>query len=83
MKCLGRLWVIMYLAGALAACGQKGPLVLPDAPKRKHTTPTMPGAAKPQSTGESSPAPADAKPATSPAPPANPSPQPAQTPPQP
>ena len=77
MKCLARLWVIVYLTGALAACGQKGPLVLPDAaPKHKHTVPTLPGAAKP-------PAPANTGPATTPVPPAGQAPQPAPTPPQP
>jgi predicted small lipoprotein YifL len=27
------LWVALCLAGLLVGCGQKGPLVLPDAPK--------------------------------------------------
>jgi predicted small lipoprotein YifL len=63
------------LAGALLACGQKGPLVMPDAQKHKRTIPTLPGApAKPTGSGTPKPAPADgtattAPPAPAPAPP--------------
>jgi predicted small lipoprotein YifL len=58
------------LAGALLACGQKGPLVMPDAQKHKRTIPTLPGA-PPKATGGSGtpkPAPSDGT-ATTPAPP--------------
>jgi predicted small lipoprotein YifL len=41
-----RLWLPLCLAGMLAGCGQKGPLVQPDAPKHKKTTST-PAAAAP------------------------------------
>lgn len=49
---------------ALLGCGQKGPLVLPDAPKHKRTIPALPQPTKPKgdapSTGEgTSAAPAD------------------------
>jgi predicted small lipoprotein YifL len=81
MKGLVRLWVIVYLTGALTACGQKGPLVLPDAAaKRKHTLPTLPGTATPKNSADTRPAPADANPATTPAPPASPTPQPSPSP---
>jgi len=85
MKGLVRLWVIVYVGGTLAACGQKGPLVLPDvAAKRKHAVPTLPAPATPNNTGVVSPAPADANPATTPAPPASSAaPEPSPTPPQP
>ncbi|HSZ10283.1 MAG TPA: lipoprotein [Steroidobacteraceae bacterium] len=56
------------LAGALLACGQKGPLVMPDAQKHKRTIPTLPGA-KPTG-GSDTPKPASAdETATTPAPP--------------
>jgi predicted small lipoprotein YifL len=58
------------LAGALLACGQKGPLVMPDAQKHKRPIPTLPGAIKPGSGGEAAkPAPASGT-ATTPVPPA-------------
>jgi predicted small lipoprotein YifL len=64
------------LAGALLACGQKGPLVMPDAQKHKRTIPTLPGApAKPTGGSTPKPAPSDgtattpASPAPAPAPP--------------
>jgi predicted small lipoprotein YifL len=46
---------------ALVACGQKGPLVMPDAQKHKRTIPTLPGApAKPASdNATATPAPTD------------------------
>jgi|GEM_PF-5038191 len=58
------------LAVALLACGQKGPLVMPDAQKHKRPIPTLPGAIKPGSSGEAAkPAPASGT-ATTPASPA-------------
>jgi predicted small lipoprotein YifL len=44
-----RVLVLLTLAAAAAACGQKGPLVLPDAqhPRKKVKFPTLP---KPSST---------------------------------
>jgi predicted small lipoprotein YifL len=65
--------MLICLAGTMLACGQKGPLVLPDeAAKHKRTIPAPP-AAKPAPAGEgttTSPAPAPATPA--PAPPQQP-----------
>ena len=52
-----RLWLPLCLAGILAGCGQKGPLVLPDAPKHKKTTPTRPNAAPRPASVWSGPAP--------------------------
>jgi predicted small lipoprotein YifL len=42
-----RVWVLLALAAAAVACGQKGPLVLPDAqhPRKKVKFPAVP---KPQ-----------------------------------
>jgi predicted small lipoprotein YifL len=37
---IARLWVPLCLAGLVAACGQKGPLVHPDAPKHKKAMPS-------------------------------------------
>jgi predicted small lipoprotein YifL len=37
--------MIIALAGLVLACGQKGPLVLPDAPKHKRSAPAKPGPA--------------------------------------
>jgi predicted small lipoprotein YifL len=45
MKCSLRGIVIVALAGLLLACGQKGPLVLPDAPKHKRGAPAQPAPA--------------------------------------
>jgi predicted small lipoprotein YifL len=54
-----RLWLPLCCAGMLVGCGQKGPLVLPDAPKHKKVrAPAAPAPAKP---------PATAPPATGPA----------------
>jgi predicted small lipoprotein YifL len=61
-----RVFVLLALAAAAAACGQKGPLVLPDAqhPRKKVKFPTPP---KPPSTTSDAPAATD--PAKDPAPP--------------
>jgi predicted small lipoprotein YifL len=62
-----RVLVLLALGAAAAACGQKGPLVLPDAqhprkkvklpavPKPPSTSPTTPGAATPPSAPASAP----------------------------
>jgi predicted small lipoprotein YifL len=71
MKSLASACFVVYVAGTLAACGQKGPLVLPDAPKRKHAIPSLPNSAKPNGAENASPAPAESGPATSPAPPSS------------
>lgn len=34
------LWIPVCLAALVVGCGQKGPLVLPDAPKHKKTLPS-------------------------------------------
>jgi predicted small lipoprotein YifL len=34
------LWLSLCVAGMLVACGQKGPLVHPDAPKHKRVAPS-------------------------------------------
>jgi predicted small lipoprotein YifL len=49
-----RVLVLLALAAAAAACGQKGPLVLPDAqhPRKKIKLPTAP---KPPSTTPATP----------------------------
>jgi predicted small lipoprotein YifL len=70
MKCLQRGTIIVALGGLLLACGQKGPLVLPDAPKHKRTVPPLASPAKPNgSSAPSSPNPAGepSVPATPPA----------------
>jgi predicted small lipoprotein YifL len=48
MKAKG-LWILVGLAGLLSACGQKGPLVLPDAQhaQKKVTLPALPKAPRP------------------------------------
>jgi predicted small lipoprotein YifL len=69
--------LLVCLAGAAFGCGQKGPLVMPDAQKHKRTIPTVPSIpAKPAVGGAASPAPQSSAPATSPAPPATPAPTP-------
>ena len=55
---IARLLVIVWLAGGMLACGQKGPLVMPDAQKHKRTIPTP----------VSAPAKATAHPASTPTP---------------
>jgi predicted small lipoprotein YifL len=62
---IARPWALVFLVGMLTGCGQKGPLVHPDAPKHKKTVPSTPAPA----------APAPAAPAPAPAgTPANPTP---------
>src|ERR1700761_3410695 len=79
--------LIICLAGAAIGCGQKGPLVMPDAQKHKRTLPTVPGAAKPANGSSTSPAPTNGGAATGSAAPAPPpsstpsTPPPASTPP--
>jgi len=64
-------WVFICLAGLLSGCGQKGPLVMPDAQKHKRSIPAPPAPAKSTSRdAATAPAP-DA--AATPAPPAAPS----------
>jgi len=75
--------MVIVCAGALLACGQKGPLVMPDAQKHKRTIPSLPGTAKPAPSGggATSPAPpAPASPAPAPASPAPATPVPAPAP---
>ncbi|HEX9404020.1 MAG TPA: lipoprotein [Steroidobacteraceae bacterium] len=73
-----RLWIPVCLAGLVVACGQKGPLVLPDTPKHKKTvsSPRTPTAPAPTTPAPTAPAPT----APAPAPPASESPAPADTP---
>lgn len=63
---------LICASGLLAACGQKGPLVLPDAQKHKPTTvdPSKPLTAAP--TAPTAPASPTAPAATTPTPPAAP-----------
>jgi len=77
-----RVSVLLVLAAATAACGQKGPLVLPDAqhPRKKvrlpatpkpppyspATTPTEPPAAAPEPSAPAGPAPNSAPPEAAP-----------------
>ncbi len=71
MKLL-RLCALVCLAGSLLGCGQKGPLLLPDAPKHKRTAPKPPAAPAPAKSGggAAAPSPAPAGTATGAAPPA-------------
>jgi predicted small lipoprotein YifL len=55
-----RLFTIVSLTAVLLACGQKGPLVLPDKQKPKRA---IPSTAKPAARPAPSPAPADPAPA--------------------
>jgi len=66
MKCSLRAGLIVCAFIALCACGQKGPLVLPDAVKRKHNIPVLPAAAAPKNK-DSTAAPAESTPAANPA----------------
>jgi predicted small lipoprotein YifL len=60
------LAVVICLGGILLGCGQKGPLVMPDAQKHKRTVPAPPSApAKPASGGDGSSAAPSAPNATS------------------
>jgi predicted small lipoprotein YifL len=70
MKIL-RVWVLFALAAAAAACGQKGPLVLPDAqhPRKKVKLPNVP---KPASSTPAAPETAPDAPAGQPQNPAPP-----------
>ncbi len=60
------IMAIAFAFGFLAACGQKGPLVLPDAQKHKPTTanPATPLTGAPAPTPASTPAPTPSTPAT-------------------
>jgi predicted small lipoprotein YifL len=60
----------LSLAAGLLACGQKGPLVMPDAQKHKRTIPSLPGAPAKPSEGTAVPAPSGGS-ATSPPPPSS------------
>jgi len=42
---IAHLWILVSLTALLAGCGQKGPLVLPDAPKHKKAVPVTPAGA--------------------------------------
>jgi predicted small lipoprotein YifL len=71
-------WLLLCLAGVALGCGQKGPLVMPDAQKHKRTLPTIPGApakpaasAKPAAGGNATATPQGSGAATSPVPPAS------------
>jgi hypothetical protein len=55
-----RLWLPVCCAGMLVGCGQKGPLVLPDAPKHKKA---LPPAAPPPATPPAATPPTTAPPA--------------------
>jgi predicted small lipoprotein YifL len=84
MKCLAHVTVLAIVSAELVGCGQKGPLVLPDAqPKHKRSLPLF-SPAKPKQQGNA-PAPAEASPATASPPPAPPpaTPTPVPTPPTP
>jgi predicted small lipoprotein YifL len=65
-----RLLTIVSLTAVLLACGQKGPLVLPDKQKPKRAIPsTAKPATKPApSAAPADPAPADPAPSTTPTP---------------
>ena len=64
------LWLLLALTGLLLGCGQKGPLVLPDAqhPHKKRTLPAPPKASRATSTSPSTspPAPTSAPPTSPP-----------------
>jgi predicted small lipoprotein YifL len=53
-----RVLVLLALAACAAACGQKGPLVLPDAqhPRKKVKLPSAPKPASPAATNPDAPA---------------------------
>jgi predicted small lipoprotein YifL len=75
---IAQLIVALSLAAGLPACGQKGPLVMPDAQKHKRTIPSLPGGSAKPAEGAPAPAPSGGS-ATSPPPPAS-APPPAGTP---
>ena len=60
-----QLLALLFVAGGIFGCGQKGPLVMPDAQKHKRTVPTLPGAPAKPANGSTAPT-------ASPAPPADP-----------
>ena len=62
-----RIWMLVALAAGAAACGQKGPLVLPDA-QHPHKKARFPVAPRPTASAPATPA-APAGPAPNPAPP--------------
>jgi predicted small lipoprotein YifL len=70
--------VLVCLTGTILACGQKGPLVMPDQQKHKRVIPTLPPA-KPAN-GSAAPAPAGASPSVPAAPASTPATEPANTP---
>ncbi|HEY2780130.1 MAG TPA: lipoprotein [Steroidobacteraceae bacterium] len=65
-----QLLALLFLAGGIFGCGQKGPLVMPDAQKHKRTVPTLPGAPAKPASGNTAPAAGPAAPPVAPAPPA-------------
>jgi predicted small lipoprotein YifL len=58
---MARLWIPVFAAGMIVGCGQKGPLVLPDAPKHKKVM-----VPSPRSTPSPAPAPGNATPGPTP-----------------
>ncbi|GAC1502961.1 MAG: hypothetical protein NVS1B6_09970 [Steroidobacteraceae bacterium] len=48
-------WAAICLAGTLVACGQKGPLLLPDSPKHKKVAPRPRPPAAPAETAPGAP----------------------------
>jgi predicted small lipoprotein YifL len=67
---IARLLLTGSLALGVLGCGQKGPLVMPDAQKHKRTLPALPAAPKPAARGnttDAAPGGADSTPATTPA----------------
>jgi predicted small lipoprotein YifL len=67
---IAQLIAAFSLTAGLLACGQKGPLVMPDAQKHKRTIPSLPGAPAKPSEGTAVPAPSGGS-ATSPPPPSS------------
>ena len=52
---ISRMWIVLCLAGIVAGCGQKGPLVHPDTPKHKKVAPTPRTAPAPSTPAPSAP----------------------------
>jgi predicted small lipoprotein YifL len=70
-------WVFIFLAGLLSGCGQKGPLVMPDAQKHKRSIPAPPATPAKKFTSRdaaTAPAPGAAATPTAPASPSTPTP---------
>jgi predicted small lipoprotein YifL len=67
------LLVVMLLGACLLGCGQKGPLMLPDAPKHKRSVPALPDVSKPKADDNAPAAPATPV-TTSPSPSSSPTP---------